>query len=290
MLYRASKEYKGLAETTRKNWSPWLDRDGQVGSQGQKGRGRIVGWQVLSWIGQTLASSALAILAYVAVRSTAIGERFLNHRLEQKIADQKHVHDEQIEELRAELGHLQDRGRRANELEFEAISKIWHAFVDAHMKVQQAIIDYMSFPDLNKLGAEDVAAFLEGGELAPQQRKQVIDAPDKVRMYSKIMRLRKINSAGSAIYDGRLLLRTNGIHIHAAMADAFRNGFSMLSEAYAEQSISFEHGAGVGNKASMALVGGEGDKLFAAMETLVRTTIRRDVVRAASEQPPNKSG
>lgn len=26
VLYRASKEYKGLAETTRKNWSPWLDR------------------------------------------------------------------------------------------------------------------------------------------------------------------------------------------------------------------------------------------------------------------------
>jgi integrase len=26
VLYRASKDYKGLAETTRKNWSPWLDR------------------------------------------------------------------------------------------------------------------------------------------------------------------------------------------------------------------------------------------------------------------------
>ncbi len=42
-------------------------------------------WQVFSWIAQTLASSALAILAFIAVRSTAIGERFLNYRLEQKI-------------------------------------------------------------------------------------------------------------------------------------------------------------------------------------------------------------
>ena len=26
VLYRASNDYKKLAETTRKNWSPWLDR------------------------------------------------------------------------------------------------------------------------------------------------------------------------------------------------------------------------------------------------------------------------
>jgi hypothetical protein len=248
-----------------------------------------MGWQILSWVGQTLASSAFAILAFVAVRSTAIGERFLNQHLEQKIADQKHSYDEQIEELRAQLGHLQDRGRRANELEFEAITKIWHAFVDAHMKVQQAIIDFMSFPDLNNLAAEDLAAFLEGGELSAQQRKQVTGAQDKVRMYSKIMRIRKINSAGGAIFDGRLLLRTSAIHIQASTADAFRNSFSTLSEAYAEQAISFEHGGAADRKASMALVGGEGDKFVATLEELVRTTIRRDVTRSPSEQRANKS-
>jgi hypothetical protein len=236
-----------------------------------------------------LASSAVAILAFFAVKSTAIGERFLNHHLEQKIADQKHAHDEQIEEIRAELGHLQDRGRRANELEFEASSKIWQAFVDAHMKVHQAIVDFMSFPDLDKLASEDLVAFLEGGELSPQQRKQVIGANDKIRMYSKIMRLRKINSAGAAIYEGRRLLRTSAIHINAAMADAFRNGFDMLSGAYAEQAVSFEHGAGAGSKASMALIGGEGDKLLALLEALVRATIRRDVVRSPSEQGKNET-
>jgi hypothetical protein len=26
VLYRASAEYKALAQSTRKNWSPWLDR------------------------------------------------------------------------------------------------------------------------------------------------------------------------------------------------------------------------------------------------------------------------
>ena len=71
----------------------------------------------LPWIGQTLASSAVAMLAFIAIRSTEIGERFLNHPLEKKIADLKHAHEEKIEGLRADPAHLQDRGRRANELE-----------------------------------------------------------------------------------------------------------------------------------------------------------------------------
>jgi len=58
------------------------------------------------------------------------------------------------------------------------------------MKVQQAILDYLSIPDLNKMSTTDVATFLESSEFSSQQRKQVLDTDDKVRMYSKINRLR----------------------------------------------------------------------------------------------------
>ena len=230
----------------------------------------------LTWIAQTVASSALAILAFVGIRSTALGERFLNHHLERKIADLKHTHEEKIEALRADLAHLQDRGRRANELEFDAASKIWHAFVDAEMKTQQAILDFLSFPDLNKLADEDVTTYLESTELSNQQRKQVLDADDRVRMYSKISRLRNINMAGSAIYEGRLLLRTKGIFLPAVLAKAFKDGFEMLSGAYVEQKLDFE-GRGVREQPkSTELITGSANLLYSALETLVRSTIRRD--------------
>ncbi len=230
----------------------------------------------LFWIYQTLASSAIAILAFIAIRSTAIGERFLNHHLAKKIADLEHAHAEKIEALRADLAHLQDRGRRANELEFDAASKIWHAFVDAHMKAQQAILDYMSIPDLNKMLPTDAATFLESTEFSNQQRKQVLDADDKVRMYSTINRLRNINKAGAAIYEGRLLLRTSGIFLPAAVAKAFKGGFDMPSSAQVEQQVDFE-GRGVREQPnSTELLGGGGELLLSTLESLVRSTIRRD--------------
>lgn len=233
-------------------------------------------WQTLSWLAQTLASSALAIAAFIAVRSTAIGERFLNYRLEQKIMALKHAHEEKIEALRSELAHFQDRGQRANELEFQALTKIWHAYSDAWLKTQQAILDFMSFPDMARLADDDVTAFLETTELSDAQRKQVLAATDRNQMYSKIMRLRTINTAGAAIYEGRLVLRTNGIFINAEIAKAFKDAFDKLSGAYVEQSMQFRGGRGAGYEKSMEILDTTGERLIARLQELVRAAIRRD--------------
>lgn len=230
----------------------------------------------LVWLGQTVASSALVIVAFFAVRSTAIGERFLSHHFDRKIADLKHANDQKIEALRVQLANLQDRGRRANELEFEAITKIWRLFCDAWLKTQQAIADYLSFPDMTRLGDEDVRAYLETTELSDAQKKQVLSATDKNEMYSKIMRLRRINSAGAAIFEGRLALRTEGIFVPAVLSQRFKECFEKLSAAYVEQSMEFERRRGTDFEKSLAVLDTTGGGMIAEMEALVRTTIRSD--------------
>jgi len=132
----------------------------------------------------------------------------------------------------------------------------------------------MQFPDLDRLSSEDVTTFLESTELSAPQRAQVLGAGDKVRMYARIMRQRKINISGAAIYDGRLLLRTTGIFVSSEMSKMFKDGFEMLSKAQVEQQINFEHGD-VPNETSMLLIGPAGQRLLADLETLVRSTLRR---------------
>jgi len=233
-------------------------------------------WQTLSWIAQAVTSSALTIFAFIAVKSTAVGERFINYRLEQKITALKHAHDEKIEALRADLAHIQDRGRRANELEFDALIKIWHAYSDAWLKTQQAIIDYMSFPDMDRLSDDDVNTFLETTELSEPQKKQVLASPNKNDIYSKIMRQRTVNSAGAAIFAGRLMLRTNGILVPTAVAKRFKDAFDKLSGAYVEQSMQFRSGRGAGSEKSMEVLDTSGEGEIATLEALARATMRRD--------------
>jgi hypothetical protein len=210
----------------------------------------------LSGLGQAIAGSALTILAFIGVRFTKLGERFLDHRLNAKIAAIGHANAKEIEGLRSDLAHLQDRGRRANEVEFDALTKVWDAYVDAWVKTQQAILEQMSFPDLDALSASDLSTFLESTELSEVQRQQV-------------------NVAGAAIYEGRHLLRRNGIFLSSSVAKAFREAFDHLSAAQVERYLAFQHGDR-GYEKSMEVLDTAGTGEIATLQNLVRTTIRRD--------------
>jgi hypothetical protein len=155
---------------------------------------------LLSWLLQTLLSSGVAILAFFFLQSTKMGEQWFSHRLNRKLTELKHSHDAAIESLRAELAHLGDRRRRANEQEFEALSTIWDAFVDAFLETSKAIASFQSFPDLDQLQSEDLNTFLESTELSSAQRQQVSNAEQKVKTFGKILDIRQINSAGDAVF------------------------------------------------------------------------------------------
>jgi hypothetical protein len=141
----------------------------------------------LFWLGQTLASSAVVILGFLVVRSTNIGERFLSHRFDRKLAEFKHAQEEKIEGLR-----------------------------------------------------------------------------------------RTINIAGAAIYDGRHTLRTEGIYLSAPVAKRFKEAFDRSSGAQTERYLVFHRGHRGGHEKSMDVVDTTGDGEIAALQDLVRTTIRRD--------------
>jgi hypothetical protein len=245
--------------------------------------GPTVMWQlgrqmtsIIAFIGQALASSALVIAGFIAVRFTKVGEHFLSHHLERKIGELKHAHDRDIESLRADLAHLQDRGRRANELEFDALTKVWHSFVDAWLKTQQAIVEFMSFPDLDNLSQDDLVTFLDSTELSGPQQNQVLSTKNKNEMYSKVLRLRTNNAAAAAIYEGRQTLRTNGIYISASTAKSFKEAFDKLSEAQVERYMEFQHGRSSGYEKSLQVLDTSGTGMLADLETLVRKAIRRD--------------
>jgi hypothetical protein len=133
----------------------------------------------------------------------------------------------------------------------------------------------MSFPDLDALSACDLSTFLESTELSEAQRQRVALATDKKNMYAKILRLRIVNIAGAAIYEGRHLLRRNGIFLSSSVTRAFREAFDHLSAAQVERYLAFQHGDR-GYEESIGVLDTAGTGEIATLQNLVRSTIRRD--------------
>jgi hypothetical protein len=90
-------------------------------------------WSVGSWLLQVIFVYGVAILTFVGLAPTKLGEKLLSHHLERRLFALRHDQNEKIEELKAQLAHLSDRGQRSNQREFDAISAVWDKFVEAYL-------------------------------------------------------------------------------------------------------------------------------------------------------------
>jgi hypothetical protein len=228
-----------------------------------------------AWLGQTIVTFGVTILGFIAVRSTGIGEKLLDHHWTKQLAELKHSQDQKIEALKADLANLQDRGKRANEREFEALSAIWEAFVDAFLKTNEAVMSLISHPDLPRLTPEELTSFLQSTDFSPQQRAQVEQSVDKNKAFGDIVQLRQIHASRSSIFTVHLLLRTKGIFVAREIIDEFKACLEMLSAAQAERYVQFHHRGTLDGSKGHALIQG-GEKKFDELQSVVRKVLRND--------------
>jgi hypothetical protein len=192
-------------------------------------------------LGSIMLQAALASVGTLAILSTRVGEKYLSHRLERGMEKLKHEHEELIESFRAQLSHLSDRGRHANEREFEALSEIWDLFVEAFLSTNTSIASFMEHPDFSNMSDEDTQAFLDSTEFSKDQRNYVMRAQDRNKAYSRTVTIRDINKAGADNHKARLALRKKGIFIPKALADRLRASMEEMSKAYVSRRISFDY-------------------------------------------------
>jgi len=183
---------------------------------------------VISWLVQ-IAISAGVILAFFGLAPAKLGERLFGHYLDQRLASVRHEQNAKIEELKAQLSHLSDRGVRSNEREYNALTAVWDKFVEAHLSTQTCIASLIEHPDLHRLSDEEINAFLSSTDLSDRQRQSVISATDKNQVYVNAVIAKQINRAFKDTFDGRILLRKQDIFIPAALSDMFSESFGIGS-------------------------------------------------------------
>jgi hypothetical protein len=227
-----------------------------------------------SWILQTIVACGGAVATFVALAPTWLGEKLFGHILERRLSALRHDQNQKIEELREQLSHLSDRGKRSNEREFEAISAVWNKFVEAYLSTMTCAISYISHPDLEKLNAEELAAFLGSSELSDVQKKQVADSRERNHIYSKIVMFGQINKAGADNFDARLLLRKNGIFIPSDLVAEFQSAIEVLTKAQVERHIENQDGRYGGKEVTALLSGGEG--IVRDLQSAVRARLLRE--------------
>src|SRR6185312_13827822 len=125
--------------------------------------------------------------------------RLIDSVLSRRAVVFKHSLDTEIEQLKARLAHLGDRGVRSNQLEYAAIIAAWESFVDSNIATNQCAVAMISHADLSRMSDDEATMYLQSTEFSELQRQEIMTASDRNRAFVKTVELRQIAHAGNAI-------------------------------------------------------------------------------------------
>ena len=195
-------------------------------------------------------------LAGLWVAARFLGEKLFGHWLEGRLQRQqqeraveleqlKNEQNRQIELLRADIGHLQDRGKHSNEREYAATAEIWEKFVDMYHATRVAISGSFQYPDLERMSESALASFLENEDaLTREQKTAVVDAENKSDKFSRFINTNNIIKAQHTYYDFRLLIDKRGIFIRKPLKEQFEQAAELCSAAVGQRYVE-RNGAGL---------------------------------------------
>jgi hypothetical protein len=184
---------------------------------------------------QDLLLSVLASVGLTAatllVAGRFLGEKLFGHWLEGRLQRQKETHevelaklkseqDRQIELLRADIGHLQDRGKHSNEREYAALTEIWDKFTDLHTATNNCIMTFTQFADLERMDDDQISRFLDKNDFTEAESAAVQNAANKNDGFSRVINARLVTAARRAYLEFRARFDKQNIFIPEPLADS----------------------------------------------------------------------
>jgi hypothetical protein len=200
-----------------------------------------------------VGSTLLAVGGAYKLFGERLTERLFGHLLDERLqkekerhavalANLKHEQDAQIEDLRAKIAHLSDRGKHSNEREYAALSAIWEKFLDLYYSTDQCVVSAIQYPDLTRMSEAEIGEFLDTTEFDKAQKAAVLNSKDKNASFSHIVRRILISKAQSIYYEMKLFLHRQGIFIPKPIKDEFDAAAELCSAAIAHRYVE-ERGA-----------------------------------------------
>ena len=219
----------------------------------------LIGVSGLTWFAKTLLT------------------KIIDHLLDSKLAGLKDVQSREVEKLRTELRHVEDRGMRSNEREFQALTLAWDSFIDAYHATYKAIGGLRIRPNLDRLSDADLASWLETSKLSLADRQYIRESKHRNDALSEIERLEDVNDCGGLLWDARTTLRHQSVFIPKFIEQEFEDGLAVLNRVWAEQRLTLKSRHAPSMDETIRFTGREGEALRERLRDLLRNRLLRDL-------------
>ncbi len=99
--------------------------------------------------------------------------KWLDDKLQRGLQSMRHDHEREIELLRADLTKSFDRASKLHHREFEVLPAVWEKVANAFWTANALVHPFQTYPDLERMGTEELSEFFESTTLREWERMQI---------------------------------------------------------------------------------------------------------------------
>jgi hypothetical protein len=188
-----------------------------------------------------LVSGIGGALGAALLLPTKLGEALIQFRTGKLLEGFKAEQSRELERLKEQLSHLGDRGRRSNEMEFEAIETVWKTFVKAWLSANTCVGAMIQIPDFNRMSDDDVKKLAASSGFSDRDQETLLRSADRKEEYVKLINWQKVLEARKDIYQARLTLREQRIFMPQEITKQFGDVIERMSSVQVERQLALEH-------------------------------------------------
>jgi len=190
--------------------------------------------EILAGIGALIVGSGtIGAIAFGLFK--VLGEKWLNAKFEERLAEYKHAQQKEIEQLRFRINTLMDRTTKLHQHEFDVLPEAWSRLNDAFGHTGAVVSPVQTYPDLNRMSEDHVNEYLKKTALQEWEKAELMTQTDRTEFFRKRIFWYRLSDARAACREHHTYLKKSGIFIPADVRDKFYELDTLMWDALGEQ-------------------------------------------------------
>jgi hypothetical protein len=155
--------------------------------------------------GLIMAGGGGAAIAFALFK--VFGEKWLNAKFEERLAEYKHAQQKEIEQLTFRINALMDRTTKLHQHEFDVLPEPWSRLNDAFGQTTAFVSSLQSYPDLNRMTDDHLNGFLKNTPLGDWEKAELIAETDRTQYFIKRIFWHRLSDAREACREHHAFLK-----------------------------------------------------------------------------------
>ena len=218
-----------------------------------------------------LGSGAISAIAFGLFK--VLGEKWLNAKFEERLAEYKHAQQKEIEQLRFRINALMDRTTKLHQHEFDVLPEAWSRLNDAFAQTSVLVSPIQSYPDLNRMTEEHINEYLKNTPLQEWEKAELMAQTDKTKFFMKRIFWYRLSDAKAACREHHTYLKKSGIFIPTDVKEKFYELDTLMWDALGEHQANEEIGQLPRMREKIDAFRKKGPELLTALEQQVQTRL-----------------